>query len=357
MEYDKWGSGNWNGVLPFYYTGDASASYTELGWIENNIQVQLNFYNNAVITQTTGTLVNDAFAYLNIYVKNTDSGGTAYYLQSDYTWGTSEDYIVVPANQWGDGFSPGNQIWAPDLQVILETEGGFVTTNAGTLELKIEFEVVDEWTNSSSGITQSDFSGTDIMMTGTTGSGIYYLQDDTLYYDESVTQIARQFKSSQGDGTVVMSLGKCRIGDGPTTTSKGRIRVWDGTTWLNEINEDWVSMGTGATERITQIAVRDFLAGQDKFIEQTFLTIHWKSTDVFSYLDAYTMDSKTYVPQGGTFNANRGEFKTELWEAYQADIATIGGYTTEEIVVYNNADVGNSDYITLENDDTTISGH
>jgi len=354
MEYDKWGYGVFSGVFPLKRTGDPSSAYQELGYVENDILVNITMTNNAIITQTSGTLVNDAFAYLHVFVKSVADDGTTVYLQEDYTYGASESYIVVPVNQYGNGFSPGNQIWAPDTTEVVNTEAGFVTTQAGVVSLKFEFQVVDEYTNAAAP-DQSLFSATDLEFSGVNQSGIYYLQDNTYYYNETVTTIARIFKSSQGTGNTVFDMGKCRLGDGPLTSSKGRIRISNGSSFSNSVNESWSSYGTGNEVRITQLAVRDFLAGQDKFLPMTFMTLHWTTTQEFSFIHSYTHDSTTWVPQGGTYTATKGMFKSEFWEAYQSSLANIGAFTNE--VITNYTDDSNPGFGVLEAEDIIESGH
>lgn len=349
FQYSNWGAGVFNTTLPTFYQGEAAGAFTDIGYVVSGLDITIGLYENGIINQTSGTLTGEVTAYLLIHVKIVNAAGVAYYLQTDASFGTGASFYLVIANMWDSTFDPGSGGFDPDTQVVLDTALGFATTIEGDMSIKIEHYIVDGWDGSA--VTQNMFTGSNIVFSGNMGAGITYEIDNP-----SLIEMGRVFQTEQSTGNELFNLGTCMIGDGPYIGSDGMIKVYDGANWLEQVNENWKSFGTGDPERITKIASRDFLAGQNIPSELTNISCLHFNSDLFDFTKAYTKDSKTYIPMSGTLTANTDTFKGQLMESYFAEQAVISSDFTD-----NNIDIvdpsGGAGNNWEEENDSSNTGH
>mgnify|MGYP003146814334 CR=1 FL=1 len=327
--YSNWGPGVFNTTIPTFYSGEVAAVYTEIGYVVSGLDITILLYDNGLIDQTSGTLYDDCEAYLHIFVKIVTDGGTSYYLQDDYTFSTdATGYVTTIANLWDSSFDPGSGGFAPDTQVVIHTETGFTTTQTGVMSIKIEHYIADYWDGTA--VTQSFFTGTDLYFTGVNGAAIAYTVDNPDLYE-----IGRVFRTVQStnNANVDFDLGETLLGDGPYQGSPGNIRVNDGSSWSQVPSEDWTSFGTGDPERITAVASRDYLAGQNKGgLEVTDISCLHTSSELFDFTKLYVVDGKDFIVNKGKFFANKDVFKGELIETYFEEQSVISSDFTETVL-------------------------
>ena len=341
FQYGNWGNGVFNTTLPVPHNGSGSATWTTIGTVANGVNIMMTMHGNAVLTQTSGTLQEDMDAYFILGARVTETDGTIHYLQSNFAFSTSGvGYAWVPFNLADNTFNAAaNSNFTSETQMISGTQCGFQIPAAGELAFNITFLVENTYTQVDYA-PLSDYTCTDLIFTGIASTGIFYTIGNTDLADQG-----RIFQSNNNTGNLIASLGTCSIGDGPELGSDGMIRVQTSSdpsnpVWNYEVNEDWKSFTTGDPERITALASRDYLAGQNTSVETTFISLQHKSNKLFDFSTAYTNGGKTYYPLTGTLIANTDIFRGTLVNAYFATQGVISSDFTYSLADVTNALTG-----------------
>lgn len=157
---------------------------------------------------------------------------------------------------------------------------------------------------------------------------------------------ANVFKiDNEPGGTIVNSnafydVGELMLGSGPTAQSWGRIRTSNNlSSWSNGTDTDWQSYGTGTTGAITKILVEEIMLGQQEGAKIYNGTIRMSSTNLISFRNSLSIDSKDLVPYQVTFNAVRGEFKGQYIHIDYGATTNLGPAENADVLIDVNWDL------------------